>query len=306
MSGTTSLNVDQKARTAQVITLDSRKSEQVTSDKKFLKILQMSDLLSRTLDISDVIQVFSEEIQSIVPHTAYRFVTEKIQNPITYGKVDRFSLNYSLTLHEQMLGEISIYRNTRFSANEVCEFEDLLCGLIYPVKNATMYHTALKSAYIDPLTHLGNRTAMEQFLPREIGLAKRHEHTMALIVIDLDGFKTVNDECGHDMGDKVLLSVGNILQEAVRNTDLLYRYGGDEFVGALPQTDMQGALDVAERVRKGVANLNLDFCKKDMKVSSSIGLTMILSGDDFDKAFKRADSALYKAKKAGKNKVIVG
>lgn len=306
MSGTSNLYVKHKARTAQVVTLDSRKSEQVISDKKFLKILQLSDLLSRTLEIEDVIQVFSEEIQSMVPHTAYRYISEQLNTPITHGKIDRYSLNYRLTLHDQVLGEITIYRNSRFSANEVCEFEDLLCGLIYPVKNASMYQIALKSAYIDPLTNLGNRTAMQQLLPREIGLAKRHDLSMALIVIDLDGFKAINDECGHDMGDKVLQNVGKILQDAVRNTDLIYRYGGDEFVGALPQTDMQGALDVSERVRSGVAQLNLVFCKKHLNISSSIGLTMILAGDDFERAFKRADNALYKAKKAGKNKVIVG
>ena len=223
MNTPTILNVTDKSRNAQVIALDSRKSEQVTSDKKFIKLLQLSDLLSRTLDINEVIDIFSKEIQQAAPHHAYRFVSDRMPTPISKGVVDRFSLLYRMTLHNQFLGELTIYRNKRFSANEVCEFEDYLCSLVYPVKNALQYQTALDSAYIDPLTHLGNRTAMEKFLPREISLAKRHEHSMAMMVMDLDGFKLINDTCGHDAGDHVLQNVGSILQEAVRNTDLIYR-----------------------------------------------------------------------------------
>lgn len=306
MNTPTILNVTAKSRNAQVIALDSRKSEQVTSDKKFIKILQLSDLLSRTLEMSDVIDIFSNEIQDHIPHQAYRFVSERLDSPVSKGKVDRFSMNYRLTLHDQLLGELTIYRTSQFTTNEVCEFEDYLCGLVYPVKNALMYEVALKSAYEDPLTHLGNRTAMESFLPREIGLAKRHDSSMALMIIDLDGFKTINDTNGHDVGDRVLKDVGNILLEAVRNTDLIYRYGGDEFISALPQTDMQGALDVAERVRLGIGKLSVIENDIKLKVSVSIGVTMVLAGDDFSRIFKRADKALYKAKNAGKNRIIVG
>jgi len=306
MNTPTILNVTDKSRSAQVIALDSRKSEQVTSDKKFIKLLQLSDLLSRTLDISEVIEVFSEEVQVAAPHHAYRFVSERMSTPISKGKVDRFSLLYRITLHGQLLGELTIYRSSHFSANEVCEYEDYLCSLVYPVKNALSYQTALNSAYIDPLTHLGNRTAMEKFLPREISLAKRHEHSMAMMVMDLDGFKLINDTCGHDEGDHLLQKVGTILQEAVRNTDLIYRYGGDEFVCALPQTDMQGAIDVAERVRVGVDKIDLPKNNNNLEISISIGVTMVLAGDDFSKAFKRADKALYNAKKSGRNRIIVG
>ena len=306
MNTPTILNVTEKSRNAQVIALDSRKSEQVTTDKKFIKILQLSDLLSRTLTLVDVIDVFSNEVQNYIPHKAYRFISERFESPVSKGKIDRYSLNYRLTLHDQLLGELTIYRASRFSTNEVCEFEDFLCSLVYPVKNSLMYEIALKSAFEDPLTHLGNRNAMENFLPREIGLAKRHDSSMALMIIDLDGFKEINDNYGHDIGDKVLKSVGSILLEAVRNTDLIYRYGGDEFVSALPQTDMQGALDVAERVRAGIDKLSLLEDGTKINVSVSIGVTMVLAGDDFTRTFKRADKALYKAKNAGKNRIIVG
>lgn len=306
MNTPTILNVTEKSQNAQVIALDSRKSEQVTSDKKFIKILQLTDLLSRSLIIADVIEIFSNEIQSYIPHDAYRFVSDRFDTPVSKGGVGRFSMNYRLTLLDQFLGELTVYRTSRFTANEVCEYEDFLCGLVYPIKNAVMYEVALKSAYEDPLTHLGNRTAMEKFLPREIGLAKRHDSSMALMVIDLDGFKIINDTYGHDVGDKVLKSVGGILQDAVRNTDLVYRYGGDEFVSALPQTDMQGAIDVAERIRLGIDKLSELKNIPQIKISVSVGVTMVLAGDDYSRAFKRADKALYKAKTTGKNRIVVG
>lgn len=301
----TTLTVNEKSRQAQVIALDSRKTEQVSSDKKFLKILQLSDLLSRTLEITEIIKTFSDEIQMYTPHSSYRFVSERLDAPLSKGKIDRYSLNYRITLHDELLGEFTIYRGKRFSSNEVCEFEDYLCSLIYPIKNSIMYHTALKSAYVDPLTQLSNRAAMEQLLPREFSLAKRHNHSMALMVLDLDGFKSINDTYGHDVGDRVLQNVGDILQDAVRNTDLLYRYGGDEFITALPQTDIQGALDVAERIKAGINELSIPT-ELEAKVSISIGITMVLSGDNFSQSFKRADKALYKAKHAGKNRIIVG
>jgi len=306
MNTPTILNVTSKSRNAQVIALDSRKNELVTSDKKFLKILQLSDLLSRTLEVSDVIETFSDEIQSLIPHESYRFVSERISKPVSKGKVYRYSLLYRITLHDQLLGELTVYRKNQFTTNEVCEFEDYLCGLVYPIKNALMYQVALDSAFVDPLTHLGNRLAMEKYLPREIGLAKRHENSMAMMVMDLDGFKAINDCCGHDSGDRVLQDVGAILQDAIRNTDLLYRYGGDEFVAVLPQTDMQGAIDVAERVNMGINELKLPKSDENLSLSVSVGITMILAGDDFSKSFKRADKALYKAKSSGKNRIIVG
>jgi diguanylate cyclase (GGDEF)-like protein len=150
-----------------------------------------------------------------------------------------------------------------------------MCALIYPQKNALMYQIALKSAYRDPLTGLNNRTSMEKYLPREIDLAKRHSQSMALLVMDLDGFKQINDQCGHDVGDHVLREVGQVISHVVRNTDLVYRYGGDEFVGGLAQTDLHGAIDVCERIRASIDELDLKDYGVNRKVQVSIGITLV-------------------------------
>jgi diguanylate cyclase (GGDEF)-like protein len=146
---------------------------------------------------------------------------------------------------------------------------------------------------------------MENCLPREIDLAKRHQQSMAILVMDLDGFKQINDNYGHDIGDQVLREVGTVIMKAVRNTDLIYRYGGDEFVGGLVQTDLEGALDVSERIRLGVEKLTMVTNLPIDKMNISIGLTMVCFTDSFTQAFKRADKALYSAKLAGKNRIKV-
>jgi len=291
---------------SQIISLDSRNDDQVVSDKKYLKILQLSDLLSRHLDVETIITTFCKEIQSYVAHDGYRFVSEDLSNPISKGNVNCHSLAYQMRFKEQDIGEIVVYRKKRFSTNEVCQYEDLLCALVHPLRNGLMYSLAIQSAYQDPLTGLSNRRSMEEYLPREICLSKRYDRTMALLIMDLDGFKKINDELGHDIGDRVLQLVGKELTHAVRNTDLLFRYGGDEFVSGLPQTDVQGALDVAERIRDGISHIDLSDCESAERINVSIGISMLQAGDDFKRIFKRADKALYKAKDSGKNCIKVG
>lgn len=152
---------------------------------------------------------------------------------------------------------------------------------------------------------MNNRAAMEKLLPREIELTNRHGHSMALLVMDLDGFKEINDRYGHHVGDQVLRDVGHVLQSAVRNTDLVYRYGGDEFVGGLVQTDISGALEVGERIRRDVESLSGYGELVSGNIEMSIGITMIRAEDSFIHAFKRADKALYQAKQGGKNRIII-
>jgi len=290
---------------SQVIALDPLVVDTPTTDEKLVRVLQLSDLLSRNLEFEQIIENFFHEIKIEIPHSGYYFKSSDTNLEISSGKNVDCCANYRLRLQEHQLGEISLFRETVFNSNELRRLEELLCALIYPVRNASMYQIALQSAYRDPLTGLNNRAAMEKLFPREIELANRHDHPMAMLVMDLDGFKQINDRYGHDVGDQVLRDVGQVLQSAVRNTDLLYRYGGDEFVGGLAQTDMKGALEVSERIRRGVQALPLSGQKISSKIEISIGLAMLKPGDSFKQAFKRADKALYQAKRSGKNRIMI-
>jgi len=289
---------------AQVIALDPLVADRPTSDEKHLRVLQLSDLLSRSLEFEHIIESFMREIEAEIPHSGYFFESGDTGQEVSNGQTVGCCANYRLRIQDHQLGEISLFREIVFTSHELCRLEELLCALIYPVRNASMYHIALQSAYRDPLTGLNNRAAMEKLLPREIELANRHDRPMAVLMMDLDGFKQINDRYGHDVGDQVLRDVGQVLQAAVRNTDLLYRYGGDEFVGGLAQTDIKGAFKVSERIRCGVEELTISGQEISSKVEVSIGITMLKSGDIFQHAFKRADRALYRAKQRGKNCIM--
>lgn len=289
---------------AQVIALDPLVEDRPPSDEKHFRVLQLSDLLSRNLEFEQIIENFVHEIKAEIPHSGYYFKSSDTSQEVSSGKTVGCSANYRLRIQDHQLGEISLFRETVFNSNELCRLEELLCALIYPVRNASMYHIALQSAYRDPLTGLSNRAAMEKLLPREIELANRHNRPMAVLVMDLDGFKQINDRYGHDIGDQVLRDVGQVLQSAVRNTDLLYRFGGDEFVAGLAQTDMKGALEVSERIRRGIEERTIPGQEVSSKIEASIGITMLKTDDNFLNAFKRADNALYQAKQGGKNRIM--
>ncbi|MFT5400335.1 MAG: diguanylate cyclase (GGDEF)-like protein [Planctomycetota bacterium] len=290
---------------AQVIALDSRTNDKASSSKKYLRMLELSDWLSRNLEVDKVIEAFISEISRDVEFCGYQFISDDIDMVIEEGITDCHNVQYRLKIQNRQLGQITLYRKSGFASDELCDIEELLCALIYPIKNAMMYRIALKSAYRDPLTGLNNRTSMEKHLPREIDLAKRHRQSMSILVMDLDGFKRINDECGHDVGDQVLREVGRVIIEEVRHTDLVYRFGGDEFVSGLSQTDINGAIDVSERIRSSIDGLDLSDQGIHLKVQTSIGITMVRQSDDFSAAFKRADKALYQAKVSGKNQIII-
>jgi diguanylate cyclase (GGDEF)-like protein len=292
-------------RKAQVVALGPRSSEKVMSNRRHIRVLELSSLLSQNIELEKIIDIFSDEIRKEVPHIGYHYDHSEIDATFSQGQSAEYSANYRLSVENKSIGELTFFRHHRFSSEEICELEELLCSLIYPLKHAALYQVALASASSDHLTGLTNRSSMENCLPREIDLAKRHQQSMAILVMDLDGFKQINDNYGHDIGDQVLREVGTVIIKAVRNTDLIYRYGGDEFVGGLVQTDLEGALDVSERIRLGVEKLTLVTNLPINKMNISIGLTMVCFTDSFTQAFKRADKALYSAKLAGKNRIKV-
>ena len=291
---------------AQVLAFDPGRSERHSGGKKYINILRLSDLLSRNLETAKIIEAFTSEIRSDIPHTGYLFGAPYMESIVSQDVDEGFEISYRLNIQGWQLGKITFFRQYGFSTEDLSDLEDLLCALVHPLKNAMMYQTALNTAYQDPLTDLSNRTSMEKFLPREIELAKRHEQAMALLVMDLDGFKQINDNCGHDVGDQVLRNAGEVMHKAMRNTDLLYRYGGDEFVAGLPHTDINGALDVGERIRAGVEKMRLPGSTVKGQIKMSVGVTIVKADDNLTRAFKRADKALYQAKQGGKNRIEIG
>ena len=164
---------------------------------------------------------------------------------------------------------------------------------------------AVRMSTIDPLTGLSNRGHFFAALEREISRSQRTGRRFCLLMMDLDELKAVNDRYGHFHGDRVLRSVGEVIRSSVRRIDLAARYGGDEFVALLPETDPTGAWVLAEKVRLGVGELAIEVDGSPLKTSLSVGVvTHPDDGETADELMIKADEAMYASKRAGKDRVM--
>lgn len=168
-------------------------------------------------------------------------------------------------------------------------------------------HDLHQQAITDPLTGLHNRRFLHEVLPRELTRAGRNNTPLAVMLMDIDHFKRVNDTYGHAIGDRVLKEVAGATTAAVRAIDLCCRYGGEEFAIVLPDAHVEGARLRAEAIRAAIGTLEVDCAgEKPLRVTVSIGVAIFPGhGIDEDALLRAADAALYQAKGAGRNRVIV-
>jgi len=169
-----------------------------------------------------------------------------------------------------------------------------------------LYKEVERLSLIDPLTELSNRRSFFTDAHRTLQLAIRHQKKLSCAMLDIDFFKKVNDTYGHDFGDKVLIAVAKACKKQIRKTDLLARFGGEEFCFLFPETDLNGAALTAERIRHAISKLEFDSEKNRFSVTVSIGVSGLLdSNDNTENILKRSDDALFKAKENGRNRVVV-
>lgn len=256
---------------------------------------ELGQVLQTTLDVYDLLKRFHHVLQAQVNYHSFHFADTDHQYRLSIGTQAAVETIFQLTLHGNTLGEIRFTKPCPFTPQESQLIENALSQLIYPLHNAITYNTVVMHSLTCPLTQLGNRSLFDQTIQREINLAHRHQSTFALLLFDIDNFKQINDQQGHLAGDAVLRGIGKLLLQLKRNTDYAFRYGGDEFVLILSQSNIEGALLVAERIRQQI--------ELKLKITVSMGLTHCKPQDTFEKLFQRADSALYLAKAKGKNQI---
>jgi len=162
-------------------------------------------------------------------------------------------------------------------------------------------------AKTDFLTGLYNRRCIQDVIEKLMEIAKTEGQEFSVLMIDIDYFKQINDQYGHEAGDFVLKELSEILKSNMRSKEIIGRYGGEEFIGLLPEVDRDGAKLVAERLRKEVAQHDFIFERRRMKISVSVGVSQFRIKEDQDIAsvVKRADSALYEAKNKGRNRTAM-
>jgi diguanylate cyclase (GGDEF)-like protein len=171
------------------------------------------------------------------------------------------------------------------------------------IQNARYFEQAQQLAYLDGLTGIFNRRFFEMRIVEELERARRYESTMSVIMVDIDKFKKLNDEFGHMLGDEVLRQVSKLFQQQLRKSDVVCRYGGEEFAMLLPQTSCSDALDAAEKLRRAVEAFPFPGVARPVSISAGVA-SFPEFGTTRDEIVASADAALYQAKQTGRNRII--
>lgn len=264
---------------------------------------QLSLRLQTSLEVERILELFFSEVQRLVPLGALSYQLASCDLRLDLGERASHSAGYRLNHEGEYLGELTFRRNQRFSEDELGQLESLLASLLFPLRNALLYRTALQSALRDPLTETGNRIALEQALKREVDIARRTLQPLSILMVDIDHFKRVNDSHGHMVGDQALKAVANALKDSLRNIDMVFRYGGEEFMALLSSTNCEAASMVGERLRTAVLGIQCLIENQAIELSVSLGCATLLPGESMDSLMRRADNALFVAKRDGRNRL---
>jgi len=157
----------------------------------------------------------------------------------------------------------------------------------------------------DSLTDIYNRRYFESVTQEHLSLSRRQKTDMSILILDIDNFKDINDTYGHQIGDKVLISLANLMKKYKRSSDIIARYGGEEFIILLPNTSLDGVKIYSEKLRKEIENYSVLMNNVNVQITVSMGVTVFHNKDDLDSALKRADDGLYDAKKNGRNQIQI-
>ncbi|WP_456415016.1 GGDEF domain-containing protein [Thiolapillus sp.] len=259
--------------------------------------------LQSSLDPEQLLKIFFQHLNLLVPCQGMRYRNVEKEIDLRQGHEEQHRADYNLTLAEERLGEVRFSRRKHFSAEELRKIEILLASLALPMRNAIHYHTALQAASRDPLTGLKNRRSLMDNLAREMSRSWRENQPLALMVIDIDSFKQINDEISHLAGDQVLAQIAGLLAKAVRRSDMVFRFAGDEFVLLLPNMDQEGVRVLCSRIRKAVENMRCSYGEQQIGVSLSIGSAILQEQMEPEEFFEAADLDMLceKAEKHGRS-----
>ena len=267
-------------------------------------LLEVATALQTTLEIDPLLQLFSDRVRAVVPHDGMEYRDADGRSSTSHGHPAEHSVSHRLVLFGRDLGELRFTRSQPFDNAEAESLGNLLANLVHPLRNALMYRDALNAAARDPLTGLNNRATLESVLDRELELVRRHHGVLSVLMIDVDHFKSVNERYGHLVGDVALQALAQLLAACSRDSDMAFRFGGEEFVVVLSSTGANGAEHAAERIRQHVIRNPVMVDGLCLNLSVSIGVATCTGGDDRQSLLSRADQGLYLAKNTGRNRVV--
>lgn len=250
-------------------------------------VAELNELRDLIISKESKLLEYTKENEEYLINTKY--IPELDLYLVVEAKLSEFLLDVRKTFYFNLLSSL---------------FATLLIAFLI-VKTVNKYYKNVDYlAKYDDLTNLKNRRAFNEELVHFLLLCKRRGSNLSLTFFDLDNFKNVNDTFGHQTGDKVLKRVADILKENLRQTDIMGRWGGEEFIVAFIDTELDTAKFITEKIRAHIETDEVLSQLTNIKVTASFGLTTNTSQDTVDSLLNRADQALYKAKENGKNKVV--
>lgn len=256
--------------------------------------------LQTTLDLQQQLDIFMMSAKRVIPLVSLTLKTTLGEFSTADGIAASLRHQSSLVLEQQLLGELHYSSTHPFSPLVQQQLMLLESEWLFALRNALVVGRLQQMALKDPLTTLGNRRFFDDSFAKAVHLAKRHKIPFALLLLDLDNFKQVNDIAGHSTGDEVLVAVSECMRNTLRSTDSLFRFGGDEFAVLLNEQDAEHAERVAERLL--AAFKTHPFLIK-YNIGCSIGIARLTAEHQPRDLFHQADEALYQAKSSGKGRI---
>ena len=265
--------------------------------------LDLALSLQTTLDIGCTVELFARHSATIVPHDAVVFAAPQAALSVTKGRPGACRHGVELVLDKRPLGCLTFSRRGPFEPGEILALEAMAADMTRPLDNALCHREVREAAIRDPLTGAANRRHLERSLEREVSLVRRHGGDLALLMVDIDRFKSVNDRFGHLTGDRCLAAIAKCITARVRDSDTLFRYGGEEFCVLLAHTGAGGAWRLAERVREAVGTLRIPDGTQTIRLTASLGVASLAPGEGAEDLLRKADAALYRSKRSGRDTV---
>lgn len=274
---------------------------QLTSSKSLAHSNTLSDVLQTTLDVNELLSIYVEFINSRLDIESLQFVSDD-QIFSLLGNYHQSQRQHAVMLYadKDYLGQLIYGLKHPLSMPQQMKLEQWHRELTFPLRNAIKFSQLHRLAVRDHLTGLGNRALLEEVLEHlHITQQRQQDARHAVMLLDLDGFKEVNDEHGHQQGDDILRIFAELLKTTVRDSDQVFRFGGDEFVVVMEHTTLYQAQEVYNRIREAVAASDM---LSRYQLSTSAGTAQLECFNTVDETLAEADQRLYQAKHKGKNR----
>lgn len=274
------------------------------------ELIDESEDITRFTKILHLASLFIDFFKNPEPSLNLRLIETRLER---YGFSDQINVDdVGLAIHEQTQNIFPLFEIDLTETKDYAQLLETSRAELIRISNDLITKVMDRNNEIeqlrnrvtrDAMTGLNNYQHFYDLLHQEIYRSARYKSPLALVIADIDNFKGVNDTFGHLAGDHAIKAVANSLKSSLRASDHVARYGGEEFAIILPETDLDGAVVVAERMRKEIESLNISFENKSIALTMSFGVTSPILGEQIkeNELVKRADKALYRAKAKGKN-----